>query len=110
MKGKIEIFVVVELDVIIRNNIPYIRRRDLKNDETEMMWMEIKLKNQLPFFVGVVYRSPDCALSFFNRLESSLEQVFSVTDNVIVLVDVNSNMLTKIPYQIRSQNCVLRSS
>ena len=84
----------MELHVTYETIIPYIRRRNLENDEIEMIWVEIRIENQSPFFVGVVYRKPDCSSSFCSSLESSLDQVFSITDNVIVLGDTNCNTLT----------------
>ena len=82
----------------LKQNVPYLRRKDLENNDIEIMWLEIKSKNQIPLFVGVIYRKPDSPFStFYNSLESNLEQVFSFSDNVILLGDLNCNMLTKNP-------------
>ena len=54
-----------------------------------------QIQNQIPFFLGVIYRKPDYSLSFFDKLETNLDKVFSSTDNVIILGDLNCNMLTK---------------
>ena len=54
-KGKIEIIEAVELHVTYETIIPYIRRRNLENDEIEIIWVQIRSENQSPFFVGVVY-------------------------------------------------------
>ena len=43
----------------IRDGIDFARRTDLENDETESLWMEIRLKNTKTFIFGTIYKSPD---------------------------------------------------
>ena len=43
----------------IRDGINFARRTDLKNDETESLWVEIHLKNTKPFIFGTIYKPPD---------------------------------------------------
>ena len=43
----------------IKRNIAYVRKPELGTDELELIWLEIKIQNQIPFFLGVIYRKPD---------------------------------------------------
>ena len=43
----------------IRDGINFARRIDLENDETESLWVEIRLKNTKPFISGTIYKPPD---------------------------------------------------
>ena len=79
----------------IKENISYLRREDLESDEIELMWLEIKRHQSSSYFVGVLYRKPSSdATLFFNILEQNMDNVFSVTNNIIILGDFNCNMMT----------------
>ena len=43
----------------IRDGIDFARRLDLENDETESLWVEIRLKNMKPFIFETIYKPPD---------------------------------------------------
>ena len=45
----------------IRDGIDFARRPDLKNDETESLWIEKRLKNTKPFIFGTIYKPQDSA-------------------------------------------------
>ena len=81
----------------IRRNIPYVRKYELEHDQLELIWLEIRIKNQTPFFLGIVYRKPNYSCLFFDNFESNLDKIYSITDNVVILGDLNCNMLTKSP-------------
>ena len=78
----------------IRSNIPYIRRYDLEDDELELLWIEIKPRNETSFFVGTVYRQPSGSISFFDVLENNLDKAAAFSDRIVLLGDFNCNMLT----------------
>ena len=78
----------------IRSNVSYIRRHDLENDELELLWLEIKPKNETRIFVGTIYRQPNSPMSFFDSLEDNLDRVSALSERVLLLGDLNCNMLT----------------
>ena len=39
----------------IRDRIDFARRLDLENDETESLWVKIRLKNMKPFIFGTIF-------------------------------------------------------
>ena len=81
----------------IRENIPYLRRHDLENDNLELLWIELKPRNETSLFVGVIYRPPSSPMSFFDALEINLDKVTALSDKIVLLGDFNSNMLTANP-------------
>ena len=47
------------VELYIRDGIDFARRPDLENDETESLWVEIRLKNTKPFIFGTIYKPLD---------------------------------------------------
>ena len=79
----------------IQKNISYIRRPDLEDRELEIMWLEIRLHNHKPKYLGVVYRPPNSRSVFFNNLEINLENICMLSNDIVILGDLNCNMLTQ---------------
>ena len=77
----------------IRESIAYIRRKDLESDSLEVMWIEVRLKNRTPIFIGILYKKPDVGLSFFQCLNDQLDKICLNSDRVIIMGDFNVNML-----------------
>ena len=79
----------------IQNKYTYVRRKDLENNDLELMWLEIKRTNSSSIFVGICYRKPDSNTLFFNNFEESIDHVISISENVMILSDLNCNMMTE---------------
>ena len=47
------------VELYIRDGIDFARRPDLENDETDSLWVEIRLKNTKPFIFRTIYKPPD---------------------------------------------------
>ena len=75
----------------IRDGIDFARRPDLENDETESLWMEIRLKNTKPFVFGTIYKPPDSSkhlsknFNFF--LSKTLQSIDSEKRESIIMGD-----------------------
>ena len=78
----------------INNKHLYMRRKDLESSNFELMWLEIKRLNSNSLFVGIIYRKPNAEASYFDGLEENIDKVYSISNNVLVLGDFNSNMST----------------
>ena len=81
----------------IRSNMRHLRRSDLECEELEVMWLEIKITNSKPWFIGIMYRPPNSKLDFFQKLEDNLERVLDISRNVTLIGDFNCNVSSKNP-------------
>ena len=79
----------------IQKNISYIRRLDLEDRELEIMWLEIRQHNHKSKYLVVVYRPPNSRSVFFNNLEMNLENICMLSNDIVILGDLNCNMLTQ---------------
>ena len=76
----------------IRENIPYIRRYDLEKEELELIWVELKPRNQTSLFVCIMYRQPSSLSSYFDLLEENLDCVHTMSDRIKRLTELSSLM------------------
>ena len=76
----------------INLNLDAIERRDLVVPGLEMIWIEI-VSRGIKFLLGIVYRSPSEPVSFWNNLNISIENAFSVSQHVLLVGDLNENLL-----------------
>ena len=71
---------------------------NLEDDGLEMLWIELKIKRSKPYFLGINYRPPKANHnSFFVDLEQNIEKVLDISDNVLIVGDLNCNMLNDNP-------------
>ena len=69
-------------------------RHDLERVDCEAMWLEIRSRNNL-FLLCVVYRPPDMAVVFWDRLQEMLDDAKrDRCKNIIILGDLNANDAT----------------
>ena len=73
--------------IIVRNNLPATRRHDLEVDNTELLWIDISLRNKSIFF-GVLYRPPT-STDNLTELAMTLNKVSS-SNSVILCGDFNT--------------------
>ena len=70
------------------------RRHDLEVPDIELLWSEIRLHNN-KFLLGVVYRPPNSTVSFWDKLQDSLDLAKATNINNIILTgDLNSDPST----------------
>ncbi len=72
--------------VYASNLLPCKRRTDLERPDLEMVWIEV-FYNKLSVLVGCCYRPPNTTVSFYDRLETSLDH--ASRGNVILVGDFN---------------------
>ena len=88
----------------IRDGIDFARRPDLENDETESLWVEIRLKNTKPFIFGTIYKPPDSSkhlsknFNFF--LSKTLQSIDSEKRESIIMGDMNVNYLIENDHEV----------
>ena len=74
----------------VRNNILRIRRKDLENEQTEMLACAIRPKTKKKLLVLVFYRPPNTGLHYMKDFKKALKLVCkSKFDSVIVCGDFN---------------------
>ena len=74
----------------VRNNILCIRRKDLENEQTEMLACAIRPKTKKKLLVLVFYRPPNTGLNYMKDFKKALKLVCkSNFDFVIVCGDFN---------------------
>ena len=64
------------------------RRADLESRDLELIWIDILLTRKRSILLGCCYRPPSSTSDFYNKLESSLENL--ADRNVILLGDFNA--------------------
>ena len=88
----------------IRDGIDFARRPDLENDETDSLWVEIRLKNTKPFIFGTIYKPPDSSkhlsknFNFF--LSKTLQSIDSEKRESIIMGDMNVNYLIENDHEV----------
>ena len=88
----------------IRDGIDFSRRPVLENDETESLWVEIRLKNTKPFIFGTIYKSQDSSKhlskNFNIFLSKTLQSIASEKRESIVIGDMNVNYLIENDHEV----------
>ena len=85
------------LAIYMKENIPYILRKDLESEGFETLWVEIKLQKQKPLLLGYVYRPPSSLVNWIDGFECILDKVFLEDKEVILLGDFNFDLLNNKP-------------
>ena len=77
----------------IKNGVPYTRRDDLENEDLEILWLEIQIKDTKSFLLAVTYRPPDTSKhvskSFVKLLEQKMRTVRKENKELIIIGDLN---------------------
>ena len=88
------------LFMYINSNLVHTRKPDLEIFCPESIWAEIKTKNE-SYLIGLFY-SPDASdaifLTCFNR---NIEKAFDITNNVILVGDLNEDLLNSNYHNLR---------
>lgn len=88
----------------INSNLIYNRRKDLEQEDLEILWFEVRLKHSQLYLIAIVYRPPNSSTDFFSKAELQLEKALHFNSNIIVLGDFNCNMLTINPLSSKLKN------
>ena len=83
--------------VYLKKHLDHIWRADLEASETEIMWLELLLRNNKHAFLAVCCQPPDIyndkKLKFIDSLESSINKIISIIPSAIILTgDFNDNL------------------
>ena len=71
------------VSIYLSNNISGKRRKDLEHSDLELMWIEINSFSHRPLLLECCYRPPNSTMTFFEKLETNLE---NITDKDLLLV------------------------
>ena len=74
--------------ILVSDQLPCRRRADLESRDLELIWIDILLTRKRSILLGCCYRPPSSTSDFYNKLESSLENV--ADKDVILLGDFNA--------------------
>ena len=81
----------------ISDKLTFNRCLDLKNDELECIWLELKPRKSSSYLIGVIYRPPDLSKylpkNFNNSVDEMLKQSCESSLETILMGDVNVNYL-----------------
>ena len=78
----------------VKNTIHFVRRGDLEVNETECIWIELKLSNK-HVLIGVFYRAPNSDNLYFTRILDSIGLAIDTgIVDVIITGDFNFNTLS----------------
>ena len=83
--------------IYIRKNLNYKIGQDLMPEQLEIIVVEIKKPNSVPFFISTWCRPPGTPVEYFDSFESVLEMIDSTNGELYVLGDLNCNLLQKSP-------------
>ena len=87
--------------VFISGKIPWDRRKDLEDNELEIMWIEVwpGRKHCKSILIAVIYRPPDSSKylrkGFNTRLNSMLTKATEECKETVMLGNMNVNFLTE---------------
>ena len=79
--------------IYIRESINYQVRKDLCDENLEIITIEINIQNVKPFIIVVWYRPPSANVQMFDLFETVLQKIDNLHLNFVVLGDLNCNML-----------------
>ena len=83
--------------VYVSDEISWVRRLDLENEDIEVLWIEIHPKCSKGILIASVYRPPDSSKHLnkdFNKLfDNMLTKALSELKETILLGDMNANFL-----------------
>ena len=78
--------------VYINSNLLHKRRSDLEVFWEESLWVEIKINNQ-QYLLGTFYSPKPQDQHFFEALDRNIEKAMEVSENIIILGDLNEDLL-----------------
>ena len=78
--------------VYINNNLMHKRRQDLEIFWEESIWVELKINKQ-PYLLGTFYSPKTQDQTFFNALDQNIEKAMEISQNIIILGDLNEDLL-----------------
>lgn len=77
----------------VRDSINFARKSELEDDNLELLALEIKNPNSLPFLVLTWYRPPNFDLQYFDNFRNLLQNIDNKYDEIFILGDLNCNLL-----------------
>ena len=78
--------------IYLNSHLNYIRRKDIKCNEIESVWVEIRLCNNKPFHVCSVYRPPSSNATWCEHFSKQIEKASTFTSEIYILGDKNVNI------------------
>lgn len=71
----------------IKNNLSY-EHAPFNTNEVEQIWIKLQISKQT-YLLGNVYRPPQSNNDYLDQIMDTVEQVFNITNNVILIGDLN---------------------
>ena len=83
--------------IYLRNTLNYCRKTCLEIDDLEMISVEVKHPNAVPFLITTWYRPPKSNIDCFDKFEVFLRLADSTYKDIYILGDLNCNLLLNPP-------------
>ena len=78
--------------VYLSHELVHKRRLDLEGYWNESIWAEIKVNRQI-YLIGTFYSPRTSDANFFDSLNKNIERALDITNNVIIVRDMNEDLL-----------------
>ena len=78
--------------VYLSHELVHKRRLDLEGYRNESIWAEIKVNRQI-YLIGTFYSPRTSDANFFDSLNKNIEKALDITNNVIIVGDMNEDLL-----------------
>ena len=78
--------------IYIKQNVNYVRRSDVEDENIESVWTEVHLKSHFRLLCGFIYWSPSEKSSWIINFEKQLFKAKKVSQNLILVGDFNMNL------------------
>ena len=78
--------------VYLSHELLHKRRLDLEGYWNESIWAEIKVNRQI-YLIGTFYSPRTSDANFFDSLNKNIEKALDITNNVIIVGDMNEDLL-----------------
>ena len=83
--------------IYVKDTIAFVRRHDLEVNNTECIWVELKLCRNKNVLFAVFYRPPNSDMNYQTQIETSFGLATDTGINDIIITgDFNLNVLTDV--------------
>ena len=77
-----------------KDDVGIIRRKELENHFDETIWVEVRVKGQR-FLLCNTYRPEWTDQEYWARLTHAIEMGYQTSENIVIAVDLNSDLLSQ---------------
>ncbi|CAB4027323.1 Hypothetical predicted protein [Paramuricea clavata] len=79
--------------MLVKENIPFDERIDLRHDNLEAIWIEITYPNSSPILVATIYRPPKAPVLWYEHFIDMCENAYCEGKEIIIMGDIKIDFL-----------------